>query len=62
MDRFYPQQIIDEQNEDLDTLSKTLESLGVKVYRPDTQYANEPCYSPTWHGKIGTTTAQEIRL
>ena len=48
---FYPQQIIDEQNEDLDTLSNTLKSLGVKVHRPDTQYANQPCYSPTWHGK-----------
>ena len=48
---FYPQQIIDEQNEDLEILSDTLKELGVKVYRPDTQYALEDTKSPTWEGK-----------
>lgn len=48
---FYPQQIIDEQNEDLNTLAETLEELGIVVHRPDTQYANSPCYSPNWNGK-----------
>ena len=48
---YYPEQIIDEQNEDLEILSNTLKSLGVKVYRPDTTYANAETKSPTWHGK-----------
>ena len=48
---YYPKQIIDEQNEDLEKLSNTLKSLGVKVYRPDTTYANAEIKSPTWHGK-----------
>ena len=48
---YYPEQIIDEQNEDLEVLSNTLKSLGVKVYRPDTTYADAETKSPTWHGK-----------
>jgi len=48
---YYPEQIIDEQNEDLEILSNTLKSLGVKVYRPDTTYADAETKSPTWHGK-----------
>ena len=47
----YPQQIIDEQNEDLEVLSNTLKELGVKVHRPNTQYAQANVESPTWHGK-----------
>jgi N-dimethylarginine dimethylaminohydrolase len=47
----YPKQIIDEQNEDLEILSNTLKSLGVKVYRPDTTYADAEIKSPTWRGK-----------
>ena len=31
-----PQRIIDEANEDLDTLATTLMQCGVQVYRPDT--------------------------
>lgn len=48
---FYPQQIIDEQNEDLDTLAKCLVSLGIKVHRPDTSWAKEEFKSPSWFGK-----------
>ena len=48
---YYPKQIIDEQNEDLEVLSTTLKDLGVKVHRPDTQYAEYNTQSPTWHGK-----------
>ena len=48
---YYPEQIIDEQNEDLEILSNTLKSLGVKVYRPDTTYADAEIKSPTWRGK-----------
>ena len=48
---YYPEQIIDEQNEELEILSNTLKSLGVKVYRPDTTYADAEIKSPTWHGK-----------
>jgi N-dimethylarginine dimethylaminohydrolase len=48
---YYPKQIIDEQNEDLEVLSTTLKELGVKVHRPDTQYAEYNTQSPTWHGK-----------
>ena len=47
----YPKQIIDEQNEDLEILSNTLKSLGVKVHRPDTTYADAEIKSPTWRGK-----------
>jgi scyllo-inosamine-4-phosphate amidinotransferase 1 len=47
----YPQQVIDEQNEDLQILSDTLTSLGVIVHRPDTQWANSEFKSPTWRGK-----------
>ena len=36
---FYPDQIIEEQNEDLENLSEVLKSLGVVVHRPDTSYA-----------------------
>ena len=31
----YPKQVIDESNEDLETLALTLQSLGVEVIRPD---------------------------
>ena len=48
---FYPQQVIEEQNEDLQTLVDCLESLGVKVYRPDTKWAKEDTKSPNWFGK-----------
>ena len=48
---FYPQQILDEQNEDLEILSTTLKELGVKVHRPDTQYAESNNKSPIWAGK-----------
>jgi len=48
---FYPEQIIDEQNEDLETLSITLKNLGVIVHRPDTKYAESEIISPTWRGK-----------
>lgn len=48
---FYPQQIIDEQNEDLETLSDTLKSLGVIVHRPNIKYAEKEIISPTWKGK-----------
>lgn len=48
---FFPKQIIEEQNEDLDTLSKTLESLGIIVYRPDIRHAEKEIVSPTWKGK-----------
>ena len=48
---YYPQQIVDEQNEDLEILSNTLKSLGVKVHRPDTQYEKAEIKSPTWEGK-----------
>ena len=48
---YYPQQIIDEQNEDLETLATTLTSLGITVNRPDTQYATTECISPHWRGK-----------
>lgn len=48
---FYPDQIIEEQNEDLEKLSKVLKSLGVVVHRPDTTYATAETKSPTWYGK-----------
>jgi len=48
---YYPQQIIDEQNEDLNTLSETLKELGVIVHRPDTRYAEVETISPHWRGK-----------
>jgi N-dimethylarginine dimethylaminohydrolase len=48
---FFPQQIIDEQNEDLEKLSDVLKKLGVKVHRPDTQYAEIETVSPNWRGK-----------
>lgn len=48
---FYPQQIIDEQNEDLNTLSETLEKLGILVHRPDTRFAEKEILSPSWKGK-----------
>ena len=48
---FFPQQIIDEQNEDLNVLADTLKELGVTVHRPDLQYAEADTKSPHWHGK-----------
>ena len=48
---YYPQQIIDEQNQDLEKLTETLEDLGVLVYRPDTKYAEVETVSPHWRGK-----------
>ena len=47
----YPQQVIDEQNEDLQSLADTLTKLGVIVHRPDTQWAESDFSSPTWKGK-----------
>lgn len=47
----YPQQVIEEQNEDLQTLSDTLTKLGVKVHRPNTQWAEKEFVSPNWRGK-----------
>jgi len=48
---YYPKQIIEEQNEDLQTLVDCLESLGVKVHRPNTKWAKEDIKSPSWFGK-----------
>lgn len=48
---YYPQQIIDEQNQDLEILSETLKDLGVVVYRPNTKYAEVETVSPHWRGK-----------
>ena len=48
---YYPKQIIDEQNEDLDVLTKTLQDLDVIVHRPDTRFAKKEFLSPTWKGK-----------
>lgn len=48
---FYPDQIIEEQNEDLENLSEVLKSLGVVVHRPNTTYAAAKTKSPTWYGK-----------
>lgn len=47
----YPQQIIEEQNEDLQILADTLTRLGVKVHRPDTKWAEKDFKSPNWGGK-----------
>ncbi len=48
---YYPKQIIDEQNEDLDILTKTLQDLSIIVHRPDTRFAKKEFLSPTWKGK-----------
>ena len=42
----FPQWLVDEIREDLDGLSKTLESFGVKVHRPDTSHINKPFETP----------------
>jgi N-dimethylarginine dimethylaminohydrolase len=47
----YPKQVIEEQTEDLQALSDCLESLGVIVHRPITQWATHEFQSPTWRGK-----------
>ena len=42
----FPQWLVDEIREDLDGLSKTLESFGVKVHRPDTSHINKRFETP----------------
>jgi len=44
----YPQQLIDETEEDLDHIAKTLTSLGIKVHRPVEQDFSEPIKTDNW--------------
>ena len=44
----YPQQIIDETEQDLDDIASTLQSLGVKVHRPIDKNFAEPIITENW--------------
>ena len=57
---YYPDQIIEEQNEDLDNLSDVLKSLGVVVHRPDTLMLQLKLNLPHGRERIGTIIVLEI--
>lgn len=44
----YPQQLIDETQEDLDEIARTLQSLGVKVHRPDERDFSQKIITDNW--------------
>lgn len=44
----YPKWFLDEVNEDLDGLAKTIEKFGAKVHRPNVHDINHMCSSPFW--------------
>ena len=44
----YPQQIMEETQEDLENISKTLESLGIKVHRPIKTNFSDPIKTDNW--------------
>lgn len=44
----YPQQLIDETQQDLDEIARTLESLGVKVHRPDERDFSQKITTDNW--------------
>jgi glycine amidinotransferase/scyllo-inosamine-4-phosphate amidinotransferase 1 len=44
----YPEQLIEETQQDLDDIARTLESLGVKVHRPDERNFSDKIITDNW--------------
>ena len=44
----YPQKVMEEMEEDLDQIARTLQSLGVKVHRPEDRDFSQPIKTDNW--------------